>query len=84
MLSSQPATAGYDPALPSFVGQLINSLGNLLDIDGLWALQFGGDAGSASGAANRLYFTAGTDDESHGLLGLIAVPEPSSAALLLS
>lgn len=76
--------SAFDPATSSFVGQLADSLGNLLEIDGLWALQFGGGPGSASGAANRLYFTAGIDDENHGLFGLIAVPEPSSAALLLA
>jgi uncharacterized protein (TIGR03118 family) len=38
-------------------------------IDGLWGLGFGNDAGS--GAKNVLYFTAGPDDESHGLFGRI-------------
>jgi len=60
-----------------FLGQLD------VQIDGLWALQFGsGDP--KSGATNHLYFTAGIDDESHGLFGFIAVPEPASAVLLLS
>jgi uncharacterized protein (TIGR03118 family) len=37
-------------------------------IDGLWALQFG--HGSANnGPTNTLFFTAGPDDESHGLFG---------------
>jgi uncharacterized protein (TIGR03118 family) len=39
-------------------------------IDGLWALQFG--HGSANnGPTNTLFFTAGPDDESHGLFGKI-------------
>jgi hypothetical protein len=38
-------------------------------IDGLWGLGFGN--GAASGATNALYFTAGPDDESHGLFGRI-------------
>jgi hypothetical protein len=38
-------------------------------IDGLWGLGFGNGAGS--GATNALYFTAGPDDESHGLFGRI-------------
>jgi uncharacterized protein (TIGR03118 family) len=38
-------------------------------IDGLWGLGFGN--GSGSGATNALYFTAGPDDESHGLFGRI-------------
>ena len=62
----------------NFIGQLN------VQIDGLWALQFGAGGTAASGAANHLYFTAGIDDESHGLFGFIAVPEPASALLLLS
>ena len=68
-----------------FLGQLA-----IPQIDGLWALQFGsGDPKSASGKPNHLYFTAGIpgpggEVEDHGLFGFIAVPEPSSAALLLA
>jgi uncharacterized protein (TIGR03118 family) len=65
------------------IGQLDNLDGSLLQIDGLWALQFGGDNAN-SGRANHLYFTAGIDDENHGLFGFIAVPEPGSAVLLLA
>ncbi len=36
-------------------------------IDGLWALTFGN--GGSAGVTNTLYFTAGPDDESHGLFG---------------
>jgi len=36
-------------------------------IDGLWALTFGN--GGSAGVTNTLYFTAGPNDESHGLLG---------------
>jgi hypothetical protein len=35
----------------------------------LWALAFGN--GAAAGPANVLYFTAGTEDEAHGLFGTI-------------
>ena len=38
-------------------------------IDGLWALQFGN--GDVAGPANSLFFTAGPDDETHGLFGSI-------------
>jgi len=38
-------------------------------IDGLWGLGFGN--GSGSGARNALYFTAGPNEESHGLFGRI-------------
>jgi uncharacterized protein (TIGR03118 family) len=39
-------------------------------IDGLWALQFGHGAPN-NGPTNTLFFTAGPDDESHGLFGKI-------------
>ena len=40
-----------------------------LSIDGLWALEFG-NAG-ANGDPQTLFFTAGIDDEAHGLFGTI-------------
>ncbi len=62
---SQSPTGLYIPA-----GQLRDSsTGNPIAIDGLWALGFGN--GAASGPTNSLYFTAGPDDESHGLFGSI-------------
>ena len=39
-------------------------------IDGLWAIQFGHGAPN-NGPTNTLFFTAGPDDESHGLFGRI-------------
>jgi uncharacterized protein (TIGR03118 family) len=51
-------------------GTLRNTEGKKLVIDGLWALQFG-NAGQ-NGSPNTLFFTAGPDDESHGLFGTIA------------
>ncbi len=53
------------------VGQLRDGSGNPIVIDGLWAIEFG--LGSANnGPTNTLFFTAGPDDESHGLFGSIA------------
>jgi len=43
--------------------------GHQLTIDGLWALEFGN--GANAGPTNTLFFTAGPDDESHGLFGKI-------------
>jgi uncharacterized protein (TIGR03118 family) len=51
-------------------GQLRTSHGSPLEIDGLWALQFGND--SAAGSKHKLFFTAGPDEESHGLFGSIS------------
>jgi uncharacterized protein (TIGR03118 family) len=43
--------------------------GNTMAIDGLWAIEFGNDA--AAGSSRTLYFTAGPNDERHGLFGMI-------------
>jgi uncharacterized protein (TIGR03118 family) len=50
-------------------GTLRDTSGGKLVIDGLWALEFG-NAGS-NGNPDTLFFTAGPDDESHGLFGTI-------------
>jgi uncharacterized protein (TIGR03118 family) len=50
-------------------GELRDSRGKSLSIDGLWALQFG--KGGNNGPTGTLFFTAGPDDESHGLFGQI-------------
>jgi uncharacterized protein (TIGR03118 family) len=59
------ANGGFERA-----GVLRGAGGVPITIDGLWALEFG--TGSvASGPTNSLFFTAGPDDESHGLFGVI-------------
>ena len=50
-------------------GQLRDASGDPVFIDGLWALEFGN--GAAAGPTDSLFFTAGPDEESHGLLGQI-------------
>jgi len=50
-------------------GKLQSPRGKTLAIDGLWALQFGN--GGPAGSTDTLFFTAGPDDESHGLFGKI-------------
>jgi uncharacterized protein (TIGR03118 family) len=50
-------------------GQLRDATGARIAIDGLWALEFGN--GGAAGPKQSLFFTAGPDDESHGLFGSI-------------
>ena len=52
------------------VGELRDESGKSLTIDGLWALEVG--QGGNNGPAGTLFFTAGPDDESHGLFGQIA------------
>jgi uncharacterized protein (TIGR03118 family) len=57
----------FDPNTGAALGSLQNSGGVPIQIDGLWSLQFGN--GAAAGATNELFFTAGIDDEAHGLFG---------------
>ncbi len=61
--------AAFDPVDGHFRGLLRGAPSRPLKIDGLWALDFGNGAGA--GPTNTLYFTAGPDDEVHGLFGMI-------------
>ena len=62
-------------------GSLTDANGNPIAIDGLWALTPGNN-GSA-GSAQDIFFSAGPNDETRGLFGVLtAVPEPSTYALL--
>jgi uncharacterized protein (TIGR03118 family) len=72
-----------DPRSPAFLGQLTDAkAGTPLSIDGLWGLIPGG--GGSAGDTQSIYFTAGPNDESGGVLGVIqAVPEPGSAVLAM-
>jgi uncharacterized protein (TIGR03118 family) len=55
-----------------FRGTLRQPGGRAVDIPGLWALEFGGGAKSSP---ESLFFTAGPDDETNGVFGVInAVP----------
>jgi uncharacterized protein (TIGR03118 family) len=63
----------FDPKTGKFEGTLATSSGRPFEEDHLWALRFGNGAGS--GPTNTLFFTAGIDNEQHGLFGsLQAVP----------
>jgi uncharacterized protein (TIGR03118 family) len=64
--------SAFDASSGKFLGQLRNNKGEVLVIDGLWALTPGGGAGTTS---DDLLFTAGPDDEEHGLLGKLN-PQP--------
>jgi uncharacterized protein (TIGR03118 family) len=60
------------------VGLLHSAAGGPIQIDGLWALQFGHgtNAVGANGLTTTLFFTAGPSDEDHGLFGSIVLTEP--------
>jgi uncharacterized protein (TIGR03118 family) len=64
----------------SFVGQVMRSDGTPLEIPGLWALIAGNDG--SGGSSQDIYFSAGPNDESHGLFGVLSVPEPAGVGML--
>ncbi len=72
----------YNPdGTDALLGTLTDPSGHDVAIDGLWALTFGG--GGNGGSPDTLFFTAGIDDETHGLFGsLQAVPEPNTLVLV--
>src|SRR6266571_3869654 len=57
----------FDLSTDTFRGQLRDSKGKPITIDGLWALTFGN--GQTAGPTNVLFFTAGIEEEQHGLFG---------------
>ena len=59
----------YDLTSGAYLGTL-REAGKPIVLPGLWALQFGN--GGNGGSTNRLYFTAGIGQESHGLFGEIS------------
>jgi uncharacterized protein (TIGR03118 family) len=61
--------AAYNPTTGRFAGLVRNPAGDVLSISGLWALGFGN--GNNAGPATTLFFTAGIEDEAHGLFGTL-------------
>lgn len=64
----------FNAVTGKFEGTMLDQDGNMLWIDGLWALTFGGNSAN-NGLATELFFTAGPNDENDGLFGKIT---PSS------
>jgi uncharacterized protein (TIGR03118 family) len=58
----------YDPTTGRFRDQVEDTTGQPITIDGLWSLVFGGGENSDP---TSLYFTAGPNNESDGLFGVI-------------
>lgn len=65
--SGQIAT--FDPASGGFQGLMRGPRGQAVTIDGLWGLGFGN--GATAGSATTLFFTAGIQEEAHGLFGTL-------------
>jgi uncharacterized protein (TIGR03118 family) len=64
----------FDPETGQFLGPLRDANGKAIEVDLIWALQFGQD-GAANGAHNQLFFTAGPNNYANGLFGVITVGE---------
>jgi len=58
----------FDPSTGEVLGILRGTSGRPLAIDGLWGLMVG-DA--VAGGTSSVWFSAGPDDETHGLLGIL-------------
>lgn len=59
----------FSQSTGDFLGQLQDTFGSPMTINGLWGLNFGNGADQAP--TTTLFFTAGIGDESHGLFGSI-------------
>jgi uncharacterized protein (TIGR03118 family) len=75
-----PSIHAYNPTTGAFLGTFQDESGNGIEIDELWALQFGN--GGAGGDVNSLYFTAGPAEEEHGLFGKINPTTASATSLV--
>jgi len=60
----------FDPNSGAYLGFLRNASGKAIEIDDIWALQFG-HGGGPNGATNQLFYTGGPDNYGHGVFGVI-------------
>jgi uncharacterized protein (TIGR03118 family) len=60
----------FNPETGEFLGPLRDANGQPIEIDGVWALQFG-QGGGPNGLTNQLFFTAGPNNYANGLFGEI-------------
>jgi|SRR5271157_1504010 len=61
---------GFNVTTGQYVGTVKDSSGNVIHIDQLWGIEFGGGT-SNNGAKNELYFTAGPSNNLAGTFGAI-------------
>jgi uncharacterized protein (TIGR03118 family) len=66
----------FNAVTGQFVGTVKDSSGKSILINQLWGIEFGGGA-PVDGATNKLYFTAGPDNNLAGTFGVIAFENPS-------
>jgi len=60
----------FDPDTGHFLGPLRDASGKPIEINEIWAIQFG-LGGADNGPTNQLFFTAGPNNYSNGLFGVI-------------
>lgn len=60
----------FNPESGQFLGELRDANGKAIEVDGIWALQFGQDGGP-NGAHNQLFFTGGPNNYADGIFGMI-------------
>jgi uncharacterized protein (TIGR03118 family) len=64
----------FDPKSGAFLGPLRDASGKAIEIDDIWAIQFGqGGAAGANGNPNQLFFTAGNNNYGDGTFGVITI-----------
>jgi uncharacterized protein (TIGR03118 family) len=62
----------FDPNTGAFLGTLRDASGKPIEIDDIWAIQFGqGGAAGSNGNPNQLFFTAGNNNYGDGTFGVI-------------
>lgn len=64
----------FDPKTDDFLGKLVDGKGAPVTIQDLWALVPGDGANAAD--PNKIFFTAGLQNEQHGLFGTLAASDP--------
>jgi uncharacterized protein (TIGR03118 family) len=62
----------FDSSTGEFLGPLLDASGNAIEVDNIWAIQFG-QGNAANGGTNQLFFTAGPNAYANGLFGVINV-----------
>jgi len=73
----------FNPKTDHFLGKLEDANGAPITIGDLWALVPG--TGNAGSDPNKIYFTAGVQNEAHGLFGsLAAIPESDKSSMSMT
>ncbi len=62
----------YDPKTGAYLGALRDTSGKEIEIDDIWAIQFG-QGGGSNGNTNQLFFTAGNNNYGSGTFGVITL-----------